>query len=100
MLDSTPVTRAITRIAGTPRRRVINQPFQAELVEGMHPITQCLPIHAPNASRCLPAHAVTDRSQSQQSTRLLLTAAACRSSLALIPSLSGTATMPRLPESV
>src|SRR5215831_20797992 len=45
----------------------------------MHPITQCLPIHAPNAGRCVPAHAITDRRQSQQSTRLVGVATYCSS---------------------
>src|SRR5262245_33566739 len=43
-------------------RYVLDQSFYAALVEGMHPITQRLPVHAPNAGRCLPAHAIPDRS--------------------------------------
>src|SRR5262245_30456446 len=73
-------------LAWPPRRDVIDQPFHAALVESMHPITQRLPIHPPNARRDLPAHAVPDRSQCKQATRLV-GVATCRSSL---PKLLGT----------
>src|SRR5215467_13318430 len=55
----------------------------------MHPVAQVLPIHAPNAGRCLPAHAVPDRSQRQQSTRLVGIATSCSS----LPQLLGTQTL-------
>src|SRR5215471_6423310 len=52
----------------------------------MHPITQRLPIHPPNARRGLTAHAVPDRGQREQATRLV-GITTCRSSL---PKLLGT----------
>src|SRR5262249_41700568 len=52
----------------------------------MHPITQCLPIHPPNARRDLPAHAIPDRSQRKQATRLVGVATCCSS----LPKLLGT----------
>src|SRR5262245_60562903 len=52
----------------------------------MHPITQCLPIHPPNARRGLPAHAIPDRSQRKQATRLVGVETCCSS----LPKLLGT----------
>src|SRR5215470_3300330 len=52
----------------------------------MHPITQCLPIHAPNARRDLPAQAVPDRGQRKQATCLIGIATCCSS----LPKLLGT----------
>src|SRR5262249_32319811 len=52
----------------------------------MHPITQRLPIHPPNARRDLPAHAIPDRSQRKQATRLVRIATCCSS----LPKLLGT----------
>src|SRR5262249_32462392 len=52
----------------------------------MHPITQRLPIHPPNARRDLPAHAIPDRSQRKQATRLVGIATCCSS----LPKLLGT----------
>src|SRR5262249_37121104 len=52
----------------------------------MHPTTQRLPIHPPNARSDLPAHAIPDRSQRKQATRLVGVATCCSS----LPKLLGT----------
>src|SRR5262250_2614111 len=52
----------------------------------MHPITQRLPIHPPNARRGLTAHAVPDRGQREQATRLVSITTCCGS----LPKLLGT----------
>src|SRR5215467_5519236 len=52
----------------------------------MHPITQRLPIHPPNARRGLTAHAVPDRGQREQATRLVGITTCCSS----LPKLLGT----------